>query len=168
MSGQQETNVVRLWRRRENTLGRQGWKCLGCGRLALVRRRACAACGSAKGFENAPLPARGKVAALTSAGMSVEHLDQTTPRKPSVLLDLGGGTRLACLLASVDSGDVMDHLRGADLRLAVRRIPLGHLSPDEPIPYGLKAAADLKTRASIKAAHKPAAPVPPAANDKKE
>jgi uncharacterized OB-fold protein len=151
-----DNNVVRMWRRRSVALARKGWKCAGCGRLALVKRLACPSCGSARGFEEAPLPQSGRAAALTSAGMSVEHLDQVTPRKASVLLDLGGAGRVAALLASVDSGDVMEKLRGQNLRLVVRKLALGHLPPGEPIPYGLKAAADLKTRSAIKAALKPA------------
>ena len=40
---------------------------------------------------------------------------------------------------------------GQPVRLVVRRIPLA-IDASEPIPYGLKAALDLETRAALKSA----------------
>jgi hypothetical protein len=100
--------------------------------------------------ESVALP-RGSVQAVTAAGASVEHLDQVTGRKPAVLVELAGGSgQLACLLQYADSVTLLPHLRGASVRLAVRRVPLGPLPAGEPIPYALKAALDLTTRLELK------------------
>ena len=145
------TSVVKMWRGRAHLTGRQAWKCTGCGALTLVRRRVCARCGAVgMPSERAPLP-RGDVRALTAAGASVEHLDQVTGRKPAVLVELAGGAgKLACLLQYADSVTLLPQLRGASVRFAVRRVPLGPLPPGEPIPYALKAALDLSTRLELK------------------
>jgi uncharacterized OB-fold protein len=143
-------NVVATWRGRSALLGRQGWRCAGCGALALARRRICTGCGAVGRAEPAPLPRRGTVAAVSVAGAAVEHLDQVTGRKPTVLVELEGGARIACLLAHTDSISLAAAVRGQPVRLAVRRIPLA-LGDSEPIPYGLKAALDLETRAALKA-----------------
>ena len=143
-------NVVASWRGRGALLGREGWRCAACGRLALARRRVCAACGAEGRAERAPLPRRGTVAAVSVAGAAVEHLDQVTGRKPAVLVELEGGARIACLLAHADSVSLAAAVRGQPVRLAVRRIPLA-VDASEPIPYGLKAALDLETRAALKA-----------------
>ena len=147
MSG---TNVVATWRDRAAALGRQGWRCAACGLVALARRRVCAACGAPARAERAALPGRGTVVALCAAGAAVEHLDQVTGRRAAVLVDLGGGQCIACLLAQADSIALLPALRGQPVRLAVRRMSLA--VPDgEPIPYGLKAAVDLETRGALKA-----------------
>jgi hypothetical protein len=153
------TSVVKMWRGRAELTGRTAWKCSGCGVLTLVRRRKCGACGAVGvPSERAPLP-RATVRAVTAAGASVEHLDQVTGRKPSVFLELDGGLgRLACLLQYADSVTLLPQLRGASVRLAVRRVPLGPLPPGEPIPYALKAALDLSTRLSLKPAKNTPAP----------
>jgi uncharacterized OB-fold protein len=143
-------NVVATWRARGALLGREGWRCGGCGRLTLARRRICLACGAAGKAEPAALPRRGTVAALSVAGAAVEHLDQVTGKKPIVLVELEGGGRVACLLAHADSMTLAAAVRGQPVRLAVRRIPLA-IDASEPIPYGLKAALDLETRAALKA-----------------
>jgi uncharacterized OB-fold protein len=143
-------NVVATWRGRGALLGREGWRCGACGRLALARRRVCNACGATDKAERAPLPRQGTVAALSVAGAAVEHLDQVTGRKPIVLVELEGGTRVACLLAHADSMTLAAAVRGQPVRLAVRRIPLA-IDASEPIPYGLKAALGLETRAALKA-----------------
>jgi hypothetical protein len=145
------TSVVKMWRGRAQLTGRQGWKCGGCGALALVRRRVCARCGAVGvPTEQAALP-RATVQAVTAAGASVEHLDQVTGRKPAVLVELAGGAgQLACLLQYADSVTLLPQLRGASVRLAVRRVPLGPLPAGEPIPYALKAALDLTTRLGLK------------------
>jgi hypothetical protein len=144
------TSVVKMWRGRTALTGRSAWKCAGCGVLSLVRRRRCARCGAlGVPTERAPLP-RATVAATTAAGASVEHLDQVTGRKPAALLELAGGAgQLACLLQYADSVTLLPQLRGASVRLAVRRVPLGPLPPGEPIPYALKAALDLSTRLEL-------------------
>ncbi len=144
-------SVVKMWRRRTELTGRQGWKCAGCGVITLAQRRRCARCG-ALGLptERTPLP-RGTVSAVTSAGASVEHLDQVTGKKPAVLVQLDGNAGLlACLLQYSDSVTLLPHLRGASVRLAVRRVPLGPLPTGEPIPYAFKAALDLSTRLALK------------------
>ncbi len=143
-------NVVASWRGRGALLGRDAWRCRGCQHLSLARRRVCVACGQETAVERAPLPRRGTVAALSVAGAAVEHLDQVTGKKPAVLVELEGGTRIACLLAHADSMTLAAALRGQPVRLAVRRIPLA-IDASEPIPYGLKAALDLGTRAALKA-----------------
>jgi uncharacterized OB-fold protein len=143
-------NVVASWRARAALLGRAGWRCAACGRLALAHRRVCTGCGAVGRAEPAPLPRRGTVAALSVAGAAVEHLDQVTARKPAVLVELEGGARVACLLAHADSITLAAAVRGQPVRLAVRRIPLA-VAASEPIPYGLKAALDLETRAALKA-----------------
>jgi len=145
------TSVVKMWRGRAQLTGRTAWKCTGCGVLSLVRRRRCARCGAlGVQTERAPL-GRGDVRAVTAAGASVEHLDQVTGRKPAVLIELAGGVgQLACLLQYADSVTLLPHLRGASVRLAVRRVPLGPLPVGEPIPYALKAALDLSTRLELK------------------
>lgn len=143
-------NVVASWRARGALLGRTGWRCAACGRLALARRRVCLGCGAVDRAEPAALPRRGTVAALSVAGAAVEHLDQVTARKPVVLVELDGGGRVACLLAHADSMTLAAAVRGQPVRLAIRRIPL-QIGPSEPIPYGLKAALDLDTRAALKA-----------------
>jgi uncharacterized OB-fold protein len=149
------TNVVATWRERAAALGRQGWRCAACGRIALARRRVCATCGKPARAERAALPARGTVVALCSAGAAVEHLDQVTGRRAAVLVELGGGQHIACLLAHADSIALLPALRGQPVRLAVRRMSLA--VPDgEPIPYGLKAAVDLETRSALKAQAKAA------------
>lgn len=149
-----KTSVVSMWRRRAQRLARQGWACADCGRSFLVRRRACPVCGSVAGFRETPLPVRGTVRALTRAGASVEHLDQVTDHKPMVMLDLEGGHGFLTCLAAWSDAAILDSLRNASLRLTVRRIPLGHLPAGEPIPYGLKATADLRTRLDVKEAQK--------------
>jgi uncharacterized OB-fold protein len=143
-------NVVAAWRDRAALLGRQAWICGACGRPSLARRRLCAACGAPAEARREPLPRRGTVVALSAAGAAVEHLDQVTGRKAAVLVELEGGGRVACLLAHADSVSLLAHLRGQPVRLAVRRIPLA-VAGGDPIPYGLKAAVDLETRAAIKA-----------------
>ena len=62
--------------------------------------------------------------------------------------------------AYADSVTLLPHLRGASVRLAVRRVPLGPIPPGEPIPYALKAALDLSTRLALKPAR--TAETPPA------
>jgi uncharacterized OB-fold protein len=148
-------NVVAMWRARAGALGREGWKCRACGRLSLVRRRLCAGCGALTEAVRAPLPRRGQVAALSSAGAAVEHLDQVTGRKPALLVVLAGasseaGARIACLLCHADSVSLLGDLRGHPVRLAVRRISLS-LGDDEPIGYGVKAAVSLETRRQLMA-----------------
>jgi len=143
-------NVVATWRGRGALLGREGWRCGACQRLWLARRRVCAGCGAVDRAERAALPRRGKVAALSVAGAAVEHLDQVTGRKPVVLVELTGGARIACLLAHADSMTLATAVRDQPVRLAVRRIALA-IDASEPIPYGLKAALDLETRAALKA-----------------
>ena len=145
------TSVVKMWRNRAQLTGRNGWTCSGCSVVSLVRRRVCARCG-AVGIptEQVALP-RASVRAVTAAGASVEHLDQVTGRKPAVLVELAGGAgQLACLLQYADSVTLLPHLRGASVRLTVRRVPLGPLPAGEPIPYALKAALDLTTRLDLK------------------
>ncbi|HEY8143080.1 MAG TPA: hypothetical protein VIG06_10425 [Kofleriaceae bacterium] len=144
-------NVVASWRGRGALLGREGWRCGACQQLSLARRRVCAGCGAVMRAEPAPLPRRGTVAALSMAGAAVEHLDQVTGKKPAVLVELEGGARIACLLSHADSMTLAAALRGQPVRLAVRRIPLA-IDASEPIPYGLKAALDLETRAALKSA----------------
>jgi uncharacterized OB-fold protein len=143
-------NVVATWRGRGALLGREGWQCAACKHIALARRRICVACGAEARALPAPLPRRGIVTALSVAGAAVEHLDQVTGKKPAVLVELEGGTRIACLLAHADSISLAAAVRGQPVRLAVRRIPLA-IDDSEPIPYGLKAALDLETRAALKA-----------------
>jgi len=144
-------NVVATWRGRGALLGREGWQCGACKRFTLARRHVCAGCGAVGRAEAVPLPRRGTVSALSMAGAAVEHLDQVTGRKPAVMVELDGGARIACLLAHVDSMTLAPSLRGQPVRLAVRRIPLA-VDASEPIPYGLKAALDLETRAALKEA----------------
>jgi uncharacterized OB-fold protein len=146
-----EVNVVAAWRGRATALTRQGWACSACGRLSLARRRICAACGQLAGATVAALPRHGTVAALCPAGGAVEHLDQVTGHKAAVLVELDGGARLACLLAHADSVSLHARLRGEQVRLAVRRIPLA-TGAAEPLHYGLKAAVDLATRVRLVAA----------------
>jgi uncharacterized OB-fold protein len=144
-------NVVKMWRGRGEMLGRQGFRCTGCGAVSLVRRRLCARCGAGAATERTGLSG-GEVRAVTAAGLTVENLDQVTGRKAAVWIELSGGAgHLACLLQHSDSLSLLPHLRGAPVRLCVRRVPLGPLPPGEPIPYALKAALDLRTRL----AHKP-------------
>ena len=142
-------NVVATWRGRASLLGREGWQCGACMRFTLARRRVCSGCGALGRAEQAPLPRRGTVTALSLAGAAVEHLDQVTGRKPAVLVELEGGARIACLLAHADSITLAAAVRGQPVRLAVRRISLA-VDASEPIPYGLKAALDLETRAALK------------------
>ena len=142
-------NVVATWRGRGALLGREGWRCGACQRLSLARRRVCTGCGAVDRAERAPLPRRGTVTALSVAGAAVEHLDQVTGRKPAVLVELEGGVRIACLLAHADGMTLAAAVRGQPVRLAVRRIALA-IDASEPIPYGLKAALDLETRAALK------------------
>ena len=157
----QGVNVVHMWRRRGAILTRNGEQCSACGAMFLVKRRACPACASTAGFATTPLPLRANVEALCSSGASVEHLDQVTSRKPSVFLNLDGVGRIACLVADVDGGK-LDALRGQTLKLVVRKLALGHLPTSEPIPYGLKAAAELTTRRALR---QPAAPAPEKAKE---
>ena len=151
MSARDDVNVVAAWRGRAAALAREGWRCGGCGRLSLARRRICAGCGHAGEPAAAPLPRRGTVTALCPAGGAVEHLDQVTGHKAAVLVELEGGARLACLLAHADSVSLHPRLRGEPVRLAVRRSPLG-AGEREPLQYGLKAAVDLETRVRLVAA----------------
>jgi uncharacterized OB-fold protein len=144
------SNVVATWRDRAGALGRQGWRCAACGRIALARRRLCAACGQPARAERAELPRRGTVAAVCNAGAAVEHLDQVTGRRAALWIELGGGARVACLLAHADSIALLGELRGQPVRLAVRRMSLA-VADGDPIPYGLKAAVDLETRIALKA-----------------
>jgi len=145
------SNVVQAWRRRGQLLTRNAWQCPDCFALAQVRRRACLACGSAAPVRQAALPATGQVVALTLAGAAVEHLDQVTARKPAVWVRLGqAGPTMACLAAHADSFRLLGALRGRQVRLVVRRIPLGALPNDEPIPYGVKVALDLAQRTALK------------------
>lgn len=143
-------NVVATWRGRAALLGREGWQCGACKRFALARRLVCPGCGAVGRAERAPLARRGTVAAVSVAGAAVEHLDQVTGRKPVVLVELDGGARIACLLAHADSMSLATAVRGQPVRLAIRRIPLA-VDASEPIPYGVKAALDLETRAALKA-----------------
>ena len=57
---------------------------------------------------------------------------------------------MVCLLSHADSLTLMPDLRGAPVRLAVRRMSLA-VDDGAPIPYGLKAAVDLTTRSELKA-----------------
>lgn len=154
-------NVVKMWRRRAELTARTGLRCTGCGAVSLVRRRVCARCGSAAEPERVRLPA-GEIRAVTAAGLTVEHLDQVTGRKAAVWLELAGGAgHLACLLQHADSVSLLPHVRGAPVRLAVRRVPLGALPPGEPIPYALKASLDLRTRLARKPKPEAAPPKTP-------
>jgi hypothetical protein len=139
-------DVVGQWRRRAQLTGRQAWTCV-CGAISVVRRRACPQCGK-KELMLRPLPPRATATAVTISGASVEHLDQVTGRKPAALLELGSNARLACLVADADARTI-DGLRGASLRLVVRRLTLA-LDAEAPIPYGLKAAADVATRITLR------------------
>jgi len=143
-------DVVGAWRRQPVQTARQGWCCSACGRIYLVRRLRCPGCEGVDTLERGALPRRATAVAVCRAGGRVEHLDQTTGRKPAVLLEHEAG-HLTCLVTATD--DALD-LRGELLRVVVRRIPLGALPPDEPIPYGIKAAADLSTRLRLKAEQK--------------
>src|SRR5687767_4769318 len=96
-----EHNVVARWRDRGLALGRKGWRCTGCGRVALVRRRRCGGCGG-ETIERGPLATRGVVRAASAAGGAVEHLDQVTGRKAIVWVELEGGGALPCLLGHAD------------------------------------------------------------------
>lgn len=147
---QNHSNVVATWRRRDLMLTRRGWRCADCGRTTLVRRLACPGCGATAEAERVPLARRGTVRAISSAGAGLERLDQTTSRRVVALLELEGGQNIACLVAHADTVTLTSALRGQTLRLAVRRIPLGPLAEDEPIPYGLKATLDLSTRQVLK------------------
>lgn len=144
-----DVNVVASWRERAASLGRQGWRCSGCGRLGSACRLVCPGCGARGAAQPAPMPRRGQVLALCPAGAAVEHLDQVTAKKAAVLVELDGGGRVACLLAHADSVSLMTEVRGQPVRLAIRRIPL-QLAPGAPIPYGFKAALDLDTRRALK------------------
>jgi len=147
---QDSANVVKMWRKRGELTSRQGYRCAACKAVALVARRACANCGATGESERVPLPG-GEIRAVTAAGLAVEHLDQVTSRKAAVYIELSGSAgKLACLLQHSDSTSLLPHLRGAPVRLAVRRVPLGPLPPGEPIPYALKAALDLRTRLALK------------------
>jgi hypothetical protein len=151
------TNVVAMWRRRAQRLGRQGFACSACGHLYLVQRPVCPACDATAGFVAAPLPVRATVRAVCRAGASVEHLDQVSDQKAAVLLELPGGVgNLACLVASVDA-PILDSLRDTSLRIGIRRMALGHVPTDEPIQYGLKAVADVQTRLAAKRPPEPSA-----------
>ena len=140
--------VVKRWRQRELSLGRQAWRCSQCQQISMVKRARCTGCGGAD-LEAAPLPRRGVVVAACMAGAAVEHLDQVTDRKAALWVELDGGGTVACLLAHADSHRLFDHIRQKPVRLAVRRMTLGQTHGAEPIEYGLKATIDLETRASI-------------------
>jgi hypothetical protein len=142
-------DVVGTWRGRGVALGRQGWRCAGCGRIALVRRVACVGCGAAE-QARAALPAAGTIRATSAAGAAVEHLDQVTGRRPAAWLELDGGGALPCLLGHPDGDLPPAALRGRRARLAIRRAGLGPTAPADPIAYGIKAVLDLETRAAIK------------------
>lgn len=142
------TNVVATWRDRAAALGRQGWRCAACARISLARRRICAACGQPARAVRAGLPRQGTVTAVCGAGAAVEHLDQVTSKRAALMVELAGGQRVACLLSHADSISLLSELRGQKVRLAVRRMSLA--VPDgDPIPYGMKAAVDLETRAAL-------------------
>lgn len=145
-----DADVVARWRDRALALGRQGWRCDGCGAVALVRRRRCAACGG-EAIARAPLARTGVVRAASNAGAVVEHLDQVSGRKAAVWIELEGGGAMACLLAHADSVSLLGEVRGQPVRLAVRKQVLGEGDPAAPIPYGIKAALALETRAALKA-----------------
>lgn len=136
-------DVVQTWRRRAQLTGRRAWSCV-CGAVSLVRRRACPKCGGVD-LQLRALAPEAKALAVTNAGATVEHLDQATGRKSAVLLDNG----IACLVADVDAR-TLDGLRGQSLRLVVRRLTLGRVDSADPIPYGLKAAASVATRATLR------------------
>jgi hypothetical protein len=119
-----------------------------------VRRRACATCGSAEPAIAAALPRGGTVLARTVAGAAVEHLDQVSDRKATVLVDLGG-LRISCLVAHSDSVSLMDRLRGQKVRLTVRKTLLGEHHGSAPIAYTLKASLDHETRVALKTAKEP-------------
>lgn len=149
MSQGVSNNVVKMWRLRGELSKRHGFRCAGCGNIALVERRKCPKCGSQEKPVSAPLP-RGTVRAVTNAGASVEHLDQVTGRKAAVLVELEGQAgHIACLLQHADSLTLLPHVRGASVRFGVRRAVLGPLPLGEPIPYTLKAVLDLRTRVSL-------------------
>jgi uncharacterized OB-fold protein len=144
------TSVVQLWRQRALMTTRRALACSGCGAIALVSRRACARCGLGVEQREIQLP-RGTVAAQTAAGASVEHLDQVTARKATALVELAGGAgRLTCLVAHADSISVFSTLRGAPVRLGVRRQTLGEVASGEPIVYTLKATLDLRDKLARK------------------
>jgi uncharacterized OB-fold protein len=120
----------------------------------MVRRLSCPRCESAEGFEEVALPSSGEVLALTVAGQRMEELDQVRSRRAACLLALPGGGRLACLLSDADVDLAPSVLRGAFLRVAVRRMSAEADSAAEPITYGIKAVADLRTRLASRAAGK--------------
>ena len=140
-------DVVGAWRRQPIQMTRQGWRCSACDRVYMVRRLRCPHCDATDRLEATALPRSAVAEAVCNAGARVEHLDQVTDRKPVVLLKHDHG-RIACLVTATDGALP---LRGESLRVVVRRIPLGHLPPGEPIPYGIKAAVDLSTRLRLKA-----------------
>jgi uncharacterized OB-fold protein len=147
-----DVNVVARWRERSTLLGRDGWQCSACQQRSLVARRLCAGCGAEASMVRAAMPRRGRVAAACLAGAAVEHLDQVTGRKAALLVELDGGGRIACLLAQTDAVSLWPSIHDQPVRLTVRRMALGPIDEAEPIPYGLKAALDLETRAALKAA----------------
>jgi hypothetical protein len=115
-----------------------------------VRRRICPSCNTPLSSTRAQLPRTGVALALTSAGVKIEHLDQVTTRQDATLLELANGSRLACLLSHADSGPALQGLRGAVLRLGIRRAALGPIHPEDPISYLFKAIADPHTRSAAK------------------
>lgn len=146
----ESANVVARWRERGLALGRKGWACPACGKLALVRRRLCTGCGSTEAMAPAPLAPRGVVRAASLAGAAVEHLDQVTSRKAAVWVELDGGGQLSCLIGHADSVSLFGELRGQPVRLAVRKMELGEGHGAAPLHYGLKVALDLDTRIVLK------------------
>lgn len=135
-------NTTKAWRLRGVLTRRCGFGCPSCGRIAIVRRRRCV-CGASPG-EFRALPRAGVAEAVTRAGTSLERLDQVRHRCVAVVLRIAS-SRLACLIADTDAA-LCDKLRGQPLRLAIRAIGRQSAERNEPLRYGLKAAADLQTR----------------------
>jgi uncharacterized OB-fold protein len=136
--------VVRSWRLKPTLSGRHGWQCGGCGNLALVRRRVCGHCQAPELNRLVPLPRRAVVRACSEMGLELEELDHLRDRRAAVFLQVGERL-LACLVSDADT-DLLFKLRGAELRLVMRRRNAGCDEDSGPVVYTLKAATDLPTR----------------------
>lgn len=139
-------SVVEQWRDRNRSLKAEYWRCSQCGRLAAVRRAACAQCGSDRAAHLSALPRTLPARGFSHAHLVIETLDQTPRTKPFMLMELPGGEMLPMALADSDAAHARD-LVGENLRLVLRRARSG--GADGPIVYARKVAADPHTRSVL-------------------
>jgi len=142
-------NVVAQWRNRARDLRGEMWHCGKCGRLAGVRRVACAWCGQVMSApDRTAMPRTFKGLEVSHAHTVVETMDQVSGLATVMLAEARNGQLFALPLCESDALHGAE-LVGETLELTLRRTG-DSVGPGDPISYGRKLAASASTRLRLK------------------